>query len=411
MAAADRSVRARVEFERILAQIFRQAGWRVQRSPRAGDMQADLLIEGGARRYVVELKNASEGRRDRLVPLLSQAILQVQSFARLFPEPAAPLAVVAARHVAASVAEQLKQFAGRHAPDVAVGVIDAEGFRSFAGPGLEGLEANPHRRAARHAAPALERVVQGSQRVPDLFSDLNQWMLKVLLGQHLPESLISVPRAPIRNGSQLAVAARVSVMSASRFVNQLTCDGFLDEHSEYLQIVRAEELLERWVSARRGISRDVPARWIIKKSEKQLFAGVARYAAESNAGLQRKSPRNSRIRRPAPRCCIGLFAAADALGLGFVRGVSPHLYLERLDLDILRELGLSVEESGHRADLYIRVPSNREAIFRAAVWCEGLPVSDVVQVWLDTSTHPARGREQVDQIRRHALGPLFGQRP
>jgi len=404
MPVADRGVQAGAEFESIVEEAFRKAGWRVRRHPAAGDMRADLVVDDGANKYVVEVKSASEGRRDRLIPLLSQAILQAQAFARQFPESAAPLAVVAARRVPASVVDHIKQFAERHAPDVAVGVIDAEGFRSFAGPGLEELDSKPSRRIAR-------RVAQ-PQHLPDLFSDLNQWMLKILLGQDLPELLISVPREPIRNASQLAGAANVSVMSASRLVNQLANEGFLNEHDEKLQIVRADELLERWVSASRKMSREVSVRWIVKKDEKQFLASVAHYAAESKAEDSPKSKaRSGRILKRQPRLCVGLYAAADALGLGFVRGVPPLLYLERLEFDVLQELGLSVEDSDRRSDVYIRVPSNKEAIFRAAVLRDGLPISDVLQVWLDASTRPSRGREQADEIRRRVLKPLFGNRP
>ncbi len=400
MPIVDRAVRASAEFESILADVFRKAGWRVQRELRVGDMLADLIIDAGRKKYVIELKVSSEGRRDRLIPLLSQAILQAQAVARRLPEPAVPVAVVAARRIPASVAEHLKQFAERHAPDVGIGVIDAEGFRSFSGPGLEGLDAKPFRWVARHIA--------SPQRLPDLFSDLNQWMLKILLGQRLPELLISVPREPLRNASQLAEAANVSVMSASRLVNHLAKEGFLDEHGEQLQIVRADELLERWASANRQMARDIPARWIIKKDDKQFLASVAKYAAESKADAALKSKaRSRRVMKAPPRCCIGLFAAADVLGVGFVRGVPPHLYLERLDLDVLQKLGLSVEDSDHRADVYVRVPPNKEAIFRAAVMRDGLPVSDALQVWLDASAHPARGREQADEIRRRVLKPLF----
>src|SRR5260221_8870244 len=127
MPIADRRVLAGAEFERIVAAAFRKAGWRVRGRPAAGDMRADLVVDDGANKYVIEVKSASEGRRDRLIPLLSQAILQAQAFARQFPERAVPLAVVAARRVPASVADHIKQFAARHAPEVAIGVIDAEG--------------------------------------------------------------------------------------------------------------------------------------------------------------------------------------------------------------------------------------------------------------------------------------------
>lgn len=401
MPVADRAVRSSAEFESILADVFRKAGWRVQRALRVGDMVADLIIDAGRKKYVIELKVSSEGRRDRLISLLSQAILQAQAVARRLPEPAAPVAVVAAPRIPASVAEHLKQFAERHAPDVGIGVIDAEGFRAFVGPGLAGLDAKP--------SPPVARHIGSTQYLPDLFSDLNQWMLKILLGQRLPESLLSIPRKQIRNAFQLSRAANVSVMSASRLVSQLANEGFLDGRGDQLQIVRADELLERWVSANRQMARDIPASWIIKKDEKQFLASVAKYAAEFKADPALKSKaRSSRVMKAPPRCCIGLFAAADALGVGFVRGVPPHLYLERLNFDVLQKLGLSVENSDRRADVYVRVPSNKEAIFRAAVMRDGLPVSDALQVWLDASGHPARGREQADEIRRRVLKPLFG---
>src|ERR1700674_1083527 len=152
MPVEDRAVRAGAEFEGILADVFRKAGWRVRRPSSARDMGADLVLDANEKKYVVELKVSSEGRRDRLIPLLSQAILQARAFAQDFPEPAVPIAVVAAKHISASVAEHIKQFAERYAPEFGVGVIDAEGFRSFAGPGLEGLDAKPSRHVARQIA-------------------------------------------------------------------------------------------------------------------------------------------------------------------------------------------------------------------------------------------------------------------
>lgn len=394
---------ADAQFENIVAEAFRKAGWRVRRHLVVADMRADLIVDDGSKKYVVEVKSASEGRRDRLIPLLSLAILEAQALARNFPEHAAPLAIVAAKHVSARLAEHIKQFAERHAPDVALGIIDAEGFHSFAGKGLEGLDTKPHRHAVRHVAQI--------QHMPGLFSDLNQWMLKILLGRHLPEALISVPREPIRHASQLAALADVSVMSASRFVKQLANEGFLDEHGEDLRIVRVDELLEQWASAARKMSRDVPARWVIKRGEKQFLESVARFAGEARMEMMAMSTvRNGRSLKVHPRVCVGLFAAADALGFGFVRGVPPHLYLERLDFDVLQRLGLSVEDSDRRSDVYVRLPSSKEAIFRAAVLRDSLPASDVLQVWLDASTYPARGREQADEIRRRILNPLFVKR-
>jgi len=400
MPVADRSTSAGGEFEQILAEIFRKVGWRVRLHPSAGDMKADLIIEADEKKYVVELKSSSEGRRDRLVPLLSQAILQARAYTQRLPQPMIPLAVVAAPRIAASVADHIKQFAARYAPDVGVGIVDSEGFSSFSGSGLQELGLDSSRRVARHLA--------SPQRLPDLFSDLNQWMLKILLGQRLPESLISVPRKQIRNASQLAETANVSVMSASRFVNQLASQGFLDENKEQLQIVRPDELLELWIAANRQAAKEIPARWNLKRGQHQLDSALREYNAppDSNLKAKRRQPSGDII-KDAPRCCLALFAAADALGLGFVRGVPPHIYLERLTLGSLSRLGLVVDHSSGSADVYLRIPVHGESVFRASVVRENVRVSDALQVFLDVSVHPARGREQADEIRRRVLKPLF----
>ena len=398
MSGARRAEAGHAEFERLLAAAFRRAGWRVQ-PPR--DPRVDLVVEGPRGTYVVEVKRTSEGRPDRLIPLLCQAMIQAQSYARGYS--AVPVAVVGATRVPPLLAEQVKQFAARYAPEVGAGVMDADGLRAFAGHGLEVLDAWP--------SPQPRPPVAMGRRAPDLFSDLNQWMLKILLGHCIPEPLLAVPRAAFRNASQLAAAARVSVMSACRLLGQLAAEGFLDERAGVLRLVRTEELMHRWAAASERAAREVPVRWILRQEPEQLLAAVAAYAGTLPAAAQAKGrARGGRIVEAPPRVCLGLFAAADALGLGFVHGVPPHICLERLDLDVLAQLGMSIEDAASRSDAYIRIPAHRETVFRPVVLRGGLPVSDVVQVWLDVATHPARGREQADQLQRRVLRPLIGRR-
>lgn len=381
MPSADRQNSMGSEFDKLVAAIFRKAGWRVRQQPSVGDEKADFLINAGELKYLVEVKAASEGRGDRLIPLLAQAILKAQAFAGRFPERVEPLAVVVSKRIPPSTAEDLKLFAERYAPNVAIGVIDMEGLRAFKGQGLEKLEAKPIR--------STPREIESHSRLPGLFSDLNQWMLKILLGQRLPEPLISVPRRQIRNASQLAAAASVSIMSASRFLNQLANQGFLAEEAQEVGVVRVEELLEMWVSSIRQPVTEYAARWVIKKGQNQIVSALLEYGSQE------------------PNCCLGLFSAADALGFGMVHGIAPYIYLERLTLDSLGRLGLLVDQSKQPADVYIRIPESREAIFRASVNREGIRVSDILQVWLDVSNHPTRGREQAREIRRRVLAPLF----
>jgi hypothetical protein len=188
-------------------------------------------------------------------------------------------------------------------------------------------------------------------------------------------------------------------MSASRFVNQLSERQFLHRRDELLQIVRVDELLDLWISANRDAADEFPARWIIKKGPDQLKSTLRDYAAPHPSGIVIKS---------VPRCCLALFTAADALGYGFVHGVPAYIYLESLTLDALGRLGLAVDHSGRSPDVYIRKPANRKAVFEAQVELDGIPVSDILQVWLDTSTHPARGKEQAREIHRRVLKQLSG---
>ena len=72
----------------------------------------------------------------------------------------------------------------------------------------------------------------------------------------------------------------------------------------------------------------------------------------------------------------------NILGYGFVHGVPAHIYLEALTLDALGRLGLAVDHSGRPPDVYIRKPANRRGRFRAQVLATGIPIFDIVQVWI-----------------------------
>lgn len=388
--------------DKILTEVFRNAHWRVRRLSKLKDSVPDLIVEAGQKTYAVIVRRASEGRRDRLLPLLSQAILEVQAISRTTPRPSLPIAVVAAPRISPTVAEHLKQFARRHAPKTGIGIIDGEGLREFSGAGLEQLNIGPHRR--------VPLKVDKPKPLPDLFSDLNQWMIKILLGQPLPEPLITIPRLLIRNASQLAASGNVSLMSASRLLNRLRDENFLDTRSGHLQLVRIAELLERWEAAQRERTQDIPARWIIKKGDKQFLSSVIAYLHHSTGKTSKSSKPNSSLQHSTTRCCVGVFAAASSLGFGFVRGVPPHLYMEHLDLNALQTMGLSIDDAHRQTDVYIRIPADKETIFRPAVTRDGAPVSDILQVWLDASAHPARGKEQAAEIRRRILRPLLEKR-
>ena len=106
-----RSGRGIAEFVNLLAALFRRAGWRVVRQPRSESAGIRLIVDSGDRKFLVELKRSAESRPDRLIPLMSQAILEAKAASQQFSELTVPVAVVVAPRIQRAVAEQAKQFA------------------------------------------------------------------------------------------------------------------------------------------------------------------------------------------------------------------------------------------------------------------------------------------------------------
>jgi hypothetical protein len=366
---SDASQRGRSAESRLVA-LFEKAGWHVRLHPRA-DPGPHLVVRREGIAYAVEIKSAPEGRSDRLVPLFAQAVLQA---ARAAGHKAVPLAVVAAPKISSRAAQQVLAFAERYAPNAAAGVIDFEGFALFRGPHLEEMSAQ-----GRDLPVSVRQSVRDSGQ---LFSDLNQWMLKVLLARELPDALLSAPRGQYRNASQLARAANVSVMSAFRFVQQLQREGYLQESARYLSLVRRPDLFSRWHALSVRSVREVPMRFILPGDRQ---AQLSRILGRGHA-------------------CLALFAAADALDLGFVHGVPPYVYVQRIQpASLAAWKNLRACAPGESPDLIVRQAPAPQSVFRGVVRPEGVAACDVLQIWVDVAAHPSRGREQADMIRKRVL--------
>lgn len=359
-----------------LAGALAEAGWRVAPEGKvSGDERPDLVASKKGVKLAVELKVMAEGRADRLIPLWSQAWLQIQNLAH---EGRIPMAVVGADRVAPKAADAVLAFIQQVAPRASAGVMDLHGLRRFVGPFSEGLNAD--------ASPPARRLKRPQEVRANLFSDLNQWMLKVLLAPDIPERYLSAPRDRCHGASDLGSAAGVSIMSASRLIQELRKEGFLDESVPNLRLVRVRELLERWKAA-------VASQPVVEQPWRSVL-----------------------LRRPSDAIedwlsqadgCIALFAAAKAHGLGFVEGVPAYLYARRsYPAPAKANSGFVPAEPGEAPNFIVRKPSAPKSIFRGVVHVDGRPVCDILQVWLDIGAHPSRGREQAEFIWSRVLEPI-----
>lgn len=360
-----------------VAELLRSHGWSVELAPCTMPLQPGLLARGGSRDYAVEVKCVSEGRPDRVLAMLSQAILQATRHAEELGR--VPLAVVFAGEISSSLRRKFEGFQRDYAPDVAVGLVSDAGASYFIGPGLESLNAEvPLRYGKQRSAKP--------RKASDLFSDLNQWMLKVLLAPELPEKLLHAPRGEYRSVSALAGAANVSMMSASRFVQRLREDGLLEDYSGPFRLVRRHELFRLWKSAALRSSPEMRMSYVIP--------------ASGADPLQKAASRLD--------ACIGLFAAADLLNVGHVSGVPPYLYVRRLASSSKPDWpGLVPSGPGEHPNLILKQASAPESMFRGAVRVGDVLVSDVMQIWLDASSHPSRGAEQADHLARKVISSVL----
>ena len=382
-----------------LAAAFVADGWVVEREP--GDPQApDLICRKGQRAYSVELEaSPGKARRAILRAQLADAVLRARAGVKSIQ--AQPLAVLAASSLSKGMAEELAAYMANFGDGIAWGAMDDRGRLELHGPGLESI------RPVRHGdLPEDQRVEASPVRVVarNPFSDLGQWMLKVLLAQRLPERWLNAPRDPIRGVSDLAEKANVSLASASKFLSALEEGGHIVLADGVLSLARIQALLANYRAASQRPQEEYCVRFLLPAPDperrlRDVLAAARGRASDRLAGEPGVGSSQS-AGPPGERACLALFSACRELELGFVRGAPLHLYLENLSSRLLKELELKVVEHQAEADLVVRRPRFPEAVFRACVLVRGVAVADALQCWLDVASHPARGAEQAGEIAR-----------
>src|SRR4030095_7934469 len=71
--------------ERVVEKMFREQGWNVLEQPEVGDGTPDFIASGRGKKLVIEVKRASEDRKDRIIPLLSRPRWRRPTIPAAFP--------------------------------------------------------------------------------------------------------------------------------------------------------------------------------------------------------------------------------------------------------------------------------------------------------------------------------------
>jgi hypothetical protein len=226
-----------------------------------------------------------------------------------------------------------------------------------------------------------ERANEPEMRAKDahLFTDLNRWMLKLLLLQRAPSPFDLGIGNPFESQAALAAGGRVSPATVHRLVRALDMEGFL-AGGRAVRLTRVPQLLHMWLvydSVERP--RPWPGRWALG-------------APPSLADGFNVAP------LPGVRVALAGFAACHELRLGIVPKMRepPLVYVDAAVRPLAGVVGLVACE--HRdADVLLARPKHPESVFRATA-VGALPTVDAIQAALDVVSHPARGREQAEHI-------------
>ncbi|UVE69242.1 helix-turn-helix domain-containing protein [Burkholderia pyrrocinia] len=351
-------------------------GWRVMEvtgADRGGDL---VLSNDRGQTYLAVLKTFNEGRADRVTALFAQALLEARAYAK--QQKMRPAILIWVSRASPSLISRLVDFHAAFAAREPFAVLSMDGTRYVRFPGLAVSERpdQPTRSYSRShdVQPGLA------------FSDLNQWMLKLLLAIDIKrENLIGAEGRRYATATDLARAAGVSVMTATRLIHALKREGFI-ETKPFLKVVQRRKLAKRWKAEYQRPAPTLPMKFLSP--------------AAPDAQLRKMLQNEGGI--------LGLFAAADALGFGHVKGVPPTVWVHSVtEAANWRQLRRAKE--GERPDLVLQQSGFPQSLGRGVVYRDGLPVTDIIQIWLDVSAHPARGAEQAAELEHGVLANVTGE--
>jgi len=267
----------------------------------------------------------------------------------------------------------VRDYMEQYAPDVGWGLLDLNDKAVLVVPGLQ---------VEWKRAPSLpeRRPSLFERRDRKLFTDLNRWMLKVLILRFAPEDQWGGPRKWPQHATDLAHIAGVSVSKAHQFASAFQQEGYLRKSAQGLRMVRLPALLDAWLQDEKNSSPKMsPARSLLP--------------------AQAPPPETPVLPEPWDDSAFGGLFAAKQMGLLHVSG--HHVPLLHVGKPMTRAMHeWQLESCDVRdAQLILAEPLYPRSVFRGVIKQEqSAPRVDLWQAALDSVSSAARGQEQAKFI-------------
>jgi hypothetical protein len=331
----------------------------------------DIVVESPRSKLILEVKHIRPASIDEVLGALAVWVLKAHK--NISKNDRIPLLIL--ERLGDKTRRAVRQFMFDHARNCSWGLIDQSGAAQFVVQALN-LDVD---QPGQNASPPWSR-----QRPTRLFSDLNQWMLKILLLADAPPSLWSGPRQSVTTPTELHRVAHVSVEKAHQFVRAFEQIGMIRQSRHGLSVVRKKALIDMWFHDERSrCSRRMPVRWIFgePKSLEQVFS-------------KKDAPSDFAICGFEACRYLGVLHAPVANREVYFFG-DPEVGLAAWDLEACDD---------RDAHFYFLKARSTQSILRGRLVKSNLPVVDVLQAALDVCDQAARGMEQAQYIINHILG-------
>jgi hypothetical protein len=329
----------------------------------------NLVIVCPPSKYAARIVTVTAPRVADVLGRLAVAILQRQEWCAR--RGMSPFIAILTPAFGPKMVEAVRDFVQRHADDVSWMLVNPQG-----GHHLE-LKARTGLVVADHVAGPSQQATRPGIRKGTIFSDLNRWMLKLLLLRDAPTRYAPPFRGRIENPTSLGRVAQVSVETSHQFVRAFAERDFLRVERGDLKLVRRKELLEALLAEERQSS---PVWTHVRTADGGTF-DLDRVISDL----------------PVNGIAVGGFEACRRHGLLHTAPGVPLLLLEGPPNALVATWDL--DYCGPReAQIVIAEPRYRASVFRAAAQIDGVPVVDPLQAALDVAPVPGRGLEQAEFV-------------
>jgi hypothetical protein len=362
--------------------------------------QVDFVLRRGKKKYAIEVKHSRKIQL-ALSHLLPRGILLLQAARRL--RGYIPIVAVVVEKLDQKDIRRMADFIHHFAPEMGWLLVDEYGGGAFKDSDKDQYSVLPQlnrQPLMPGGSYELESPVSYYQKQLS-FSDLDQWLLKVLLlGRPgaVPPDYWGGPQGSVANAFQLSKLAGVSPPIANSWVNAMESSGYLKRIGRKKLIpVRPNALIEEWRGQYRfGDNRILPYRSVYPVSETDQYLDDL---------LEKMKSFDKSI-----SLAISGHQACRLLGIKHSSARSIHIYFWGNVATVANSLGLVPAESPSEADLFLVEPKYPKSVFGGRVIRGSIPICDILQCYLDLYNLPDRGREQADFVYETILTKIFEKR-